>query len=67
MTNRNNYIDKLIINVTENLRAYVYYYRSGARVYFVPKNESEETTSVWIGYPPVLDGIVETKSHSDAL
>lgn len=45
------YLSKEMTQINENLRVYKYFYRSGVAVYFVPKNEAEETVKVWIGYP----------------
>lgn len=58
------YSSKKVIQINENLRVYQYFYSNGVRIYYVPRNDAEETVVVWIPYP--LDYIGPCVGGSDA-
>jgi len=54
--NKPKYITKQMIQVNENLRVYKYFYRWGERVYYTPRDSSQETIVVDVLYPhPITD------------
>lgn len=42
------YFHKEMFQINDNLRVYIYYYASGCRIYYMPKNSQEEVINVWI-------------------